>query len=87
LVVCLGFSAPALAQTYDALPVPAGITIDSTPCRAVGGQAEIDGTMQQIVGRSCLQPGERITQAGQRFSRAAVSRWRCRRQADGKNVL
>jgi hypothetical protein len=68
LVVCLGFSAPALAQTYDALPVPADITIDSTSCRAVGGQAEIDGTMQQIVGRACLQPGERIAQASQRFS-------------------
>jgi len=30
LVVCLGFSAAALAQTNDALPVPADI-IESTP--------------------------------------------------------
>lgn len=51
LLVCLGLSAPALAQTYDELPVP-----DSgTNCRAVVGQAEIDGTMQQVVGRACLQ--------------------------------
>ncbi|SKD05413.1 hypothetical protein [Paraburkholderia hospita] len=47
LAVCLGFSAPALAQTYYDSPVPA----DSSNCRAVVGQAEIDGTMQQIVGR------------------------------------
>ena len=46
LLVCLGFAAPLLAQTYDDQPVPADST-DSTNCRAVVGQAEIDGTMQQ----------------------------------------
>jgi surface antigen len=51
LLVCLGFAAPALAQTYDEQPVPS----DSTNCRAVVGQTDIDGTMQQIVGRACLQ--------------------------------
>ena len=51
LLVCLGLAAPALAQTYDEQPVPS----DSTNCRAVVGQTDIDGTMQQIVGRACLQ--------------------------------
>lgn len=51
LLACLGFAVPALAQTSDDLPVPA----DSTNCRAVVGQADIDGTTQQIVGRACLQ--------------------------------
>ena len=51
MLVCLGLSATAHAQTYD----------DSTPqdpgidCRAIVGNAEIDGTMQTIVGRACLQ--------------------------------
>ncbi len=48
LLVGLSLSGPALAQTYDNLPVPA----DSANCRAIAGQTEIDGTMQQIVGRS-----------------------------------
>jgi hypothetical protein len=52
LLVCLGFLGPALAQTYDDLPVPA----DSANCRAIAAQTEIDGAMQQIVGRACLQP-------------------------------
>ncbi|MGU7780066.1 hypothetical protein [Burkholderia sp. PU8-34] len=47
--VCAGFSAAVFAQMYDNLPA------DSTNCRAVVGQAEIDGTEQQIVGRACLQ--------------------------------
>lgn len=51
LLVCLGSSASALAQMYDDLPVPAY----SINCRAIVGQAEIDGTIQQIVGRACLQ--------------------------------
>jgi hypothetical protein len=50
-LACLGFSAPALAQTYYESPGPA----DRTDCRAFIGQAEIDGTMQQIVGRACRQ--------------------------------
>jgi surface antigen len=51
VLVCLGLSATACAQTYD----------DSTSqepgidCRAIVGNAEIDGTMQTIVGRACLQ--------------------------------
>jgi surface antigen len=51
VLVCLGLSATASAQTYD----------DSTSqepgidCRAIVGNAEIDGTMQTIVGRACLQ--------------------------------
>ncbi|CAB3792859.1 hypothetical protein LMG28614_03595 [Paraburkholderia ultramafica] len=53
VLVCLGFSASALAQTYDESPAPAE---SGGNCRAVAGQAEIDGTMQQIVGRACLQP-------------------------------
>src|SRR5580700_12123851 len=52
LLVCLGLSAPALAQTYDDLPPPD----NSGNCRAVAGQAEIDGTMQEVIGRACLQP-------------------------------
>ncbi|WP_431825326.1 hypothetical protein [Burkholderia sp. F1] len=51
LLACVGLAAPALAQPYDESPVLA----DGTNCRAVVGQAEIDGTMQQIVGRACLQ--------------------------------
>ncbi|WP_094782083.1 hypothetical protein [Paraburkholderia ribeironis] len=51
LLVCLGFAAPALAQTYDEPPELA----DSTNCRAIFGQVEIDGTMQQVVGRMCQQ--------------------------------
>ncbi|HEY3536683.1 MAG TPA: hypothetical protein VGL01_04565 [Trinickia sp.] len=51
LAVCLGFSAPTLAQSYYESPDLA----DSSNCRAVVGQAEIDGAMQQIVARACLQ--------------------------------
>lgn len=51
LLVCLGFAAPALAQMYDESPAPAS----SANCQPVVGQAEIDGTMQQIVGRACQQ--------------------------------
>lgn len=51
LAVCLGFSAPTLAQSYYDAPDLA----DSSNCRAVVGQAEIDGALQQIVARACLQ--------------------------------
>ncbi len=51
LIVCLASSTPALPQTYDELPVLG----DANNCRAVVEQAEIDGTVQQIVGRACLQ--------------------------------
>jgi surface antigen len=48
LLISLCLAAPALAQTYDE-------SASSSNCRAVVGQADIDGTMQQIVGRACLQ--------------------------------
>ncbi|MEN8513004.1 hypothetical protein [Burkholderia sp. RS02] len=48
-MVCLGLSAPVLAQMDDELPDY------GTNCRAVVAQADIDGTEQQIVGRACLQ--------------------------------
>ncbi|CAM2172614.1 Surface antigen [Paraburkholderia sacchari] len=51
LLACLGSSATALAQPYDELPVP----VYSTRCRAIIGQAEIDGVAHQIVGRACQQ--------------------------------
>jgi surface antigen len=52
LLVCLGFSGLAHAQTDDGPPVPA----QSAECRAIAGQTEIDGATQQVVGRACLQP-------------------------------
>ena len=53
VLAAMGFAAPALAQTYDDA---VGADVDSgTSCRAVAGQAEIDGSMQQVVGRACLQ--------------------------------
>ena len=51
LLVGLSFATPAFAQMYDELTAP----VSSTNCRAVVAHAEIDGTMQQIVGRACLQ--------------------------------
>ncbi len=51
LLVCLGLAAPALAQTYD----ESSVSDYGTNCRAVAGQAEIDGTTQRMVGRACLQ--------------------------------
>jgi surface antigen len=52
LVACFGYAAPVASQTaaYDAPPP------DAAPCRDIAGQAEIDGVMQRIVGRACLQP-------------------------------
>lgn len=54
-VACLCLSAvgaaPAGAQT-DAN----ASSSDASACRLVVGQAEIDGVMQQISGRACLQP-------------------------------
>ena len=47
----LAASAPVFAQSFDD-----SISSDTqSNCRAIAGQAEIDGTMQQIVGRACLQ--------------------------------
>jgi surface antigen len=54
VLVSLSFSPSVIAQTYDDGPTAAYST-DSTNCRAVVGQADIDGTPQQIVGRACLQ--------------------------------
>lgn len=51
LLVCLGLSTPAFAQEYD----DSSMQADSANCRAVAGQADIDGSMQQIIGRACLQ--------------------------------
>ncbi|MBN3787158.1 hypothetical protein [Burkholderia sp. Ac-20353] len=48
-LVCLGLSVPAFAQGYD------DSADYSANCRAVVGQAEIDGMVQQVVGRACLQ--------------------------------
>ncbi|TDN61277.1 hypothetical protein [Paraburkholderia sp. BL10I2N1] len=52
LLFCLGVSAPAFSQTYD----DSDVSGNYGNCRAVVGQAEIDGTGQQVVGRACLQP-------------------------------
>ncbi|MFP3566554.1 hypothetical protein [Paraburkholderia sp. SIMBA_030] len=50
-ICCLCLSTGCAAQ-YDA-SAPSN---DTPPCRIVAGQAEIDGVMQQITGRACLQP-------------------------------
>ncbi|KVD81744.1 hypothetical protein WS62_24520 [Burkholderia sp. ABCPW 14] len=50
-LICAGLSASACAQTYDGSTAP----IDTSDCLAVTGQADIDGAMQQVVGRACLQ--------------------------------
>lgn len=47
--LCL--STGCLAQS-DAYASPDG----TAPCRLVAGQTQIDGVMQQITGRACLQP-------------------------------
>jgi surface antigen len=52
LAASLAVSASAFAQTTDAPLVSAPIG----SCRAVEGQAVIDGQTQQTVGRACLQP-------------------------------
>ncbi len=48
----LGFGMPAAAQMAEAGTWDTG----SAPCQQVVGQAEIDGTQQQVVGLACLQP-------------------------------
>lgn len=54
-VACLCLSAlcaaPASAQTDADAPLA-----ETSVCRFVAGQAEIDGVMQQVSGRACLQP-------------------------------
>lgn len=49
--LCAACAAPVEAQS-DA-SAPSG---SASACRFVAGQAEIDGVMQQITGRACLQP-------------------------------
>jgi surface antigen len=53
MLATLGFAAPALAQTYD--DAAGGYVDPGANCRAVAGQADVDGSMQQVVGRACLQ--------------------------------
>ena len=53
VLAVMSFAAHAFAQAYDD---PVGADVDSgTPCRAVLGQADIDGSTQQVVERACLQ--------------------------------
>ena len=52
VLACLVFSISVPAQTYDDSPAAEV----SANCRAVAGQADIDGSSQQIIGRACLQP-------------------------------
>ncbi|ASL42566.1 hypothetical protein bAD24_I03695 [Burkholderia sp. AD24] len=59
--LCLGAlcAAPAAAQmdSQTAAQMDAGTPLaDTSTCRFVVGQAEIDGVMQQVSGRACLQP-------------------------------
>ncbi|ABE30181.1 putative lipoprotein [Paraburkholderia xenovorans LB400] len=51
--LCLGAAcaAPLAAHADDD-----ALSGDGSTCRFVAGQAEIDGVMQQITGRACLQP-------------------------------
>src|SRR5258708_3318940 len=46
-LVCV---APVAAQTYEGPP------IDTSTCRDVSGQAEIDGVMPPFTARACQQP-------------------------------
>ena len=51
LCVCLACAGPVAAQT-----AADSVANAAPPCQTVTGQAEIDGTMQQITGMACLQP-------------------------------
>ena len=51
LCLCAGCAAPVEAQSDANAPLS-----DASACRFVVGQAEIDGVMQQVSGRACLQP-------------------------------
>lgn len=51
IVASMAVAASAFAQTSANQPTPANIG----SCRAVEGQATIDGKTQQTVGRACLQ--------------------------------
>jgi surface antigen len=51
LCLCLACAAPVAAQTMQD-----GATAAAPPCQNIAGQAEIDGTMQQVTGLACQQP-------------------------------
>jgi surface antigen len=51
LCLCAACAAPVAAQSDANAPLN-----DASTCRFVVGQAEIDGVMQQVSGRACLQP-------------------------------
>ncbi len=51
LCLCAACAAPVEAQSDANAPLN-----DASTCRFVVGQAEIDGVMQQVSGRACLQP-------------------------------
>lgn len=51
LCLCAAYAAPVEAQSDASAP-----PTDTSTCRFVVGQAEIDGVMQQVSGRACLQP-------------------------------
>ncbi|PPK42481.1 hypothetical protein B0G57_11820 [Trinickia symbiotica] len=50
LLAGLVCAAPVIAQTYEGQP------LDTSVCRDVSGQEEIDGVMQPYTGRACQQP-------------------------------
>ncbi|MGF6901455.1 hypothetical protein [Paraburkholderia sp. GAS348] len=54
-VACLCLCAASVAPVEAQSDVDAPLN-DTSTCRLVVGQAEIDGVMQQVSGRACLQP-------------------------------
>ncbi|WP_181969775.1 hypothetical protein [Paraburkholderia sp. DHOC27] len=50
-MVAVATAVPAAAQT-----LPDGATAAAPPCQNIVGQAEIDGTLQQVTGLACQQP-------------------------------
>ncbi|CAE6725701.1 hypothetical protein R69658_06055 [Paraburkholderia aspalathi] len=53
LCLCAVYAAPVEAQSDANANAP---STDTSTCRFVVGQAEIDGVMQQVSGRACQQP-------------------------------
>ncbi|MFL9953271.1 hypothetical protein PQR21_27155 [Paraburkholderia nemoris] len=53
LCLCAVYATPVEAQAQADANAP---STDTSTCRFVVGQAEIDGVMQQVSGRACLQP-------------------------------
>jgi surface antigen len=51
LCLCLACTAPVAAQS-----AADSVANAAPPCQTIAGQAEIDGTMQQITGLACQQP-------------------------------